>query len=351
MTRPGATRRARRGFSMLELAMASVVSTVVLFASFSVFSMLTKSNTRTHERFISTIDLERTRRAFHAAFLSLVTSPRAPLRSEATNPRAAVVAGDQEGAAEEPQRPEPTQAPRLRLAQDFSPRVSAALSAAGTDGFVPRLEMVVSRSPVPVKRRGSLSGALNAGGASDDRDRPDTSTSGGRLAIRGAFELVPHFTTPSERRRNPDAPQMVWELWWTPLPPIPENPEVEPPPISMAAGYPVKLCGDLIRATIRLRKDSGWQSQYDAASQTELPAFANVKLEFADGTKADWLFELDFSVGVEVALNPEDADPGAGPEAGPGGGGPGGGGPGGGGPGGGRGERWQRPVRTGGAPR
>jgi hypothetical protein len=140
-------------------------------------------------------------------------------------------------------------------------------------------------------------------------------------ALRGAFQLAPQRArrTPDSQPQPETAPPQAWELWWVPLPPRREADsavDAEPTPI----GRPYKVCSNIRALRWRMFDDRAFKTAHSAIWTSSLPAYIELQVETTAGLKADWLFEVDWSVGPEVpkstadasAANAEGADKGAG---------------------------------------
>jgi hypothetical protein len=184
----------------------------------------------------------------------------------------------------------------------------SAASAAGLGAGPQRLEMVLARSPLPVALPPIFGNEAPARPTSIEEERTNTMQSGGAAAIRGAFTLRPQ-TAPAGKDARPNVGQL-WELWWIPLPPIQDNPDLPPLPMSAAAGVPVRLCSDLVRCSWRFFRENEWRTEYRVTGARELPAYAETDIELANGIRGKWLMEIDYSTGAEfTASGLDESDP------------------------------------------
>jgi hypothetical protein len=191
-----------------------------------------------------------------------------------------------------------------------------------------RLEVAVSSSPVP----SSVSAAaLEAARRAASRSRSRDSTSSDRdererdygprdtaallnvgqgedeeetssRVIRGALELRPQRAR--SRTSRADLPeQVLWELWWVPLAPRTDVDADAPAPPAIGDAYLV--ASDIAYMQYRMFDDRTRKTTFQASFMQDIPAYVEVEVETARGLKANWLFEVSWSVGNEIA--PEQA--------------------------------------------
>lgn len=311
--------RSRRGFTLIELTLATSIAAVVIGASLAMFNAVDRADRKLAGRYDRAADIERTRRAFQNAFSSIATSERPRPRNQqgenlsgsaggATETRvdkANLTSGSNKSDQPSGDSVPPPPPPRVVLAADTGPDADPFLSAAG----IQRLEMVLTTSPVPVfKRVGSEEAQVAAAEAEAEDSRIDPSAAGGSRAIRGAFVLRPQQTRPGPDLRLDLADRPLMELWWMPLPPAQEDPTAEQLPLSLAAGYPTMLTTDVLRCTWRMYREGQWTEQHAATWRDELPAYVEVQMDFANGQSTKWLMEIDCVAMAEVTLNEEGAE-------------------------------------------
>lgn len=201
-----------------------------------------------------------------------------------------------------------TQPQRLEVALSASPVPStitpAALEAARRAASTGTSRDATSSSTSESSRNfGPRSSTLDAT-SSDEGDDPTSSR-----VIRGALELRPQRTR--SRTARPEAPeQVLWELWWVPLAPR-TDPDPEAPPPSMI-GDPFLVASDISYLQYRMFDDRVRKTSYQAAFMQDIPAYVEVEVETARGLKANWLFEVSWSIGNEL---PPDQTPSSGSDA------------------------------------
>jgi prepilin-type N-terminal cleavage/methylation domain-containing protein len=321
----------QRGFTLLELTLATAVAAVILGAALTMFNAVDRADRKLSGRFERAADIERTRRAFQSAFSSIATSERPRPRGEGAggppgspgNPGGTGGAGrgspssgsknlttpgekdtDQPSGDSVP----PPPPPRVVLAPDTGADSDPFLSASGAQ----RLELVLTSSPVPVfKREGAEEARIEEAEADAKDKRVDPSATGGSRAIRGAFVLRLQQTKPGPDARADLADRPLMELWWNPMPPAQEDPTAEPLPMALAAGYPTMLTADVLKCTWRMYREGQWMDQHTVTWRDELPAYAEVQMDFVNGQSVKWLMEIDYTAMAEVTANEsDDADGG-----------------------------------------
>jgi prepilin-type N-terminal cleavage/methylation domain-containing protein len=325
------TKHARRGFTLLELALATAVATVVIGAAMMLFFAVDRADRRLAGRFDRSMEVEQTRRALQNAFASIATSERPRPRNQPEDrsgtagargtdlggrnaPGSGSTGGGKAGEGSNKDGAKtgeagmsgdsvaPPPPPRIVLAPDTLAETDPSISALGFQ----RLEMVLSMSPVPVMKRADneearVDAAKDAAESSSASSRVDPTAEGGSMAIRGAFSLRPQ-SEPIGRDTRPDlTDRPQFELWWTPLPPAQEDPGAEPLPMSAAAGYPMRLGTGIVSCTWRFFKEGEWKTQHNATWRDDLPAYAEVQINYANGTGAKWLMEIDYTVMAEAS--------------------------------------------------
>ncbi len=298
----------RRGFTILELSLASAVAAMVIAGAFAVFTAVNKSDRRLAAQYVHTGEIERTRRAFLNTFTSFVMSDRPPPRrtgnestARATPVSPAKAEGDAientsksdpsaDGSKDGSAAPKPPP-PRIVLGPADSPDLFGQASQ--------RLEVVVSRSPVPAKMGSAQFKSVREEHLpTDTAARNNTATDGGSQAIRGAFILRPQDSKPAPDARANSV--NVQELWWVPLPPPAEEGDESARPMAASAGYPTRLLSDIVQCRWQFFQKEEWRDAIEVTWSNDLPAYVKVTIELANGTRTEWLLEIDYTVGAEV---------------------------------------------------
>ncbi len=181
------------------------------------------------------------------------------------------------------------------------------------------------RRTAPSERREApgIGGAEDGGAAEDGAEELSVEEEAALpvRAVRGAFEMHPQ---PPRGWRAPGIPQQpadvldpfvptgLWELWWMPLPP-PGSEDVEVSAREAAyagAGRPYLVAGDLKYVRFTAFFARGHRQDLVSTWTGDLPAYVELQAETAGGLKANWMFEVDWATGPEVAKRPERADRG-----------------------------------------
>ncbi|MBL8762548.1 MAG: prepilin-type N-terminal cleavage/methylation domain-containing protein, partial [Phycisphaerae bacterium] len=141
------SRRARRpgAFTLLEVILASAIGALVMIGALGVLMTLQRSDRLAGAKFERVTETERLHKVLGRAFSNLLMS---------TRPTRETRGGEGEGAA--PVGPPPP----ARLVLGVDPRLSGVVlrrretgQGGPGAGAAPRVEMVLSRSPVPVRSR------------------------------------------------------------------------------------------------------------------------------------------------------------------------------------------------------
>jgi hypothetical protein len=167
-------------------------------------------------------------------------------------------------------------------------------------------------------------------------------------ALRGCFEIRPMLTADARALRAQGKPVM-YELWWRPMPAAVEtkrkasaqtaspttNPaepaatdpsaegeletKVTDPRQLYAWGEPVLLADNLVKCNWKLYSEGQRRPAHHAVWEKELPAYVEFELQTRTGLYANWMFEIGWTKGPELASR-AGGGPGGGAGGGPGGG-------------------------------
>ncbi|MGQ0627430.1 MAG: PulJ/GspJ family protein [Phycisphaerales bacterium] len=294
----------RRGFTIIELVLASAVGALVVLGALGIFSMLGKAERRSELRADAATELARLHVAFQRAFRTIVTEvkPRPPRPTRAGTPAARPSTGTEPPPEEEP-APEVeevvlTGPPRLNLAIDENGR--------------PKIEVMVAASPVPIRLE---SGPVNLAALGFPE------VGGG---VWGKFELRPSPVAPTATPSTAPRFDVYWSVYKQKHKPITrvrarnrvdrsaedspegrlaedeaalENPEpVEPiDPRTLEFLGEVVIARDLVDLTVEFLATQEGRLQpartFSARFAQDLPAYVHITVEHKDGVKADWAFE------------------------------------------------------------
>lgn len=303
---------ARRGFTMLEMVLATVIAAVVLLAVGGIFGAVAVSDRASEAALARSSEFAMTQGAARRTFLRLVVAANREVAEDEVLPR-----------------------PRLALGPDPAARGA------------PRFEVVVSRPPVS----GALatSAAEWAFASQDDASLNFVSSDGSGGQERGVFELRPDGSRERVMTRlgleSPwwDAPSDVevdargmeihpaaftgakgtpvdtregttWTLWYRrmtaeeiaildmgsdPWPDGFQDDEIE---VRRLAGA-VRLATGLTEARWRVFKGDEWVTDYTALMVQDLPAFIQLRARAENGTFAEWLFEIGWTESERVGTD------------------------------------------------
>lgn len=245
----------RRGFTLLEVVVASMLGSIVLLGAIGVMGFMRDSDRRLSERFTDTADLAIVHAAVRRAMQTMVAAPTPP-NIHQSNAAASV----NETADQRAQR---LREEAMRLGRDTEekkkrPRFILESQVRGNSGpdAPRRLEVVLLDQPTP--------------------DPSPTAAT-----IRGAFEVAPEVDGLA--------------LMWVPI---------KPP------GRPVKLAGGIETITWEAlareqtdnrfaRKSGAWKDSFAALYTGDFPKAIRLGLVTRRGASVEWLFEPAVTTGGE----------------------------------------------------
>lgn len=296
----------RRAFTLLELAIASFLGTMIIIATFGVFGAINRADRRTAARFDRSTQLAVLQRAVQRAWDSVVMADGAEGITggrAATEAAAGADTGDEDPEAESE---EPLQPLRIHLQADpafegelMTRRVRLEQGwGAGEPTPAQRLELALSGPPATQSAddyRRTM--RLQEQGLLPVETGPEI---GADNSVRGAFEL-----------RREDAVtafgEQIYSLWWRPLarqdPVDPEEALPETPPavdVALAEGA-VKLVNEVIWARWRVFKGREWRDEFRAITVPDLPAYAELELTTPEMLTVNWIFEVAWTIGDDPA--------------------------------------------------
>ena len=302
---------ARRGFTMIEVTLALVLSGLVLAGCLSVFVALRNAESTFATRFERTNELDITRSSLSRAMLSLQMK-----EADTTT----VVRAGSEAQAEED---EESERPRLILQTDFTVDPDSS-------GWQPqRLEVVCATPPVPP---GLASRAAEWYTAQSKEDSLDFSAMDGSQGVtRGVFELrptgeretimsrlglssansAPITQNPyASNRPDPLAPPS-WTLWWRPIltneaeqlnagfGPLPDSVGTEDEIRERLAGA-IPLLREIERCVWEFYKEDEFINEHEGLEMDDLPAYAQFEVILTNQQYASWMFEVDWVLGDDA---------------------------------------------------
>lgn len=277
----------RRGFTLIELALAVAMSSVILLAAFGAFASLGRSHRELGDRFRQNADLERTRIVVKRAIESLVVAQESPPRPNAASP------GGGESTIDAFVRPSFF----LSHEEDSTaemPAPRASMKAVDDLRKPQRFECTLSRPLISSTASEADEQRRRERGTDVLERHANLGRQGSASATRGVFEMTPDRTRSGE-------PTGLWNLSWRPiraavLDRVPsylpaEDDEVVP----------------LLEGARSIRwlafQDSKMKASYTTSYMTELPAYLVLEVEMPSGLSAQWMFEIGITVGAEFDAN------------------------------------------------
>lgn len=293
-----------RGFSLLELVLASVIGSVIIVAAIGMFATLDSSERLGATRSDESWQLARLQTVMRRSFGTLVMSSQPDTRE---SPGISLRNTGNDAEADESEEDEDIGPLRFGLADDpFAGSVPLWKQRARTLHMgLPRsaqsLEVVLTQAPV----RGihNVPGAFRrVSRTTGNRQVSRVSDDGG---FRGVFELRPSHRVDKPGLMGRDAqsqddrvaelsgqrPQS-WTLWWRPV-----DPTVQVDPLAAAADA-VVVATNLVRCDWQVFEVDHWSDQYAAVFATDLPAYVKMQVETTSGLAGEWLFEIGWTVGM-----------------------------------------------------
>ena len=286
----------RRGFTLLELAVASFLGTAIIVATMGVFAAIARADRRTAARFDRSTQLALLQRSVQRAWDSVVMAD------------SGVTAGLDPEAAEPEDPGEPLPPLRILLEPDpalarmtMSRRVALAQGWGAGEAISPqRLELAVSATPATQSARDSRRTLrLQEQGLLPVETGPEVAQD---RSVRGAFEFRPEG-------RATAFGEEIYSLWWRPMAQAETAEELEeagrPFDVAMAEGA-VQLVEELIWARWRVFKRREWRESFRAISVPDLPAYAELEITTPEMMTASWIFEVAWTIGEDPSA-PEGA--------------------------------------------
>lgn len=150
-------------------------------------------------------------------------------------------------------------------------------------------------------------------------------------SLRGAFEIRPMLTDENIEAHKEGKP-ILYQLWWNPLPAAKDTSKTSPlsttsteaatqpaddPRTLQAWGEPVLLADNLVKCHWQFFSTGEKRSEHNAVWDRELPAYVEFEIQTKTGLYENWMFEVGWTKGPELAAMEDIA--GAGGAGGPGG--------------------------------
>lgn len=303
----------RHAFTLIELTMAIVIGTVILFAAMGMFHTMERADAIAEVRAEENTQLKRTQHVTNRAMGSLLVMSRedqqaADAAREAREQADGAFADEQPGAladALDPTEELPDLArPRVLLGPD--PRLQGVEMTRrvriGNEG------LGAPETTVPQRLELALSAPCVIPSFADEQRRYRIAQLGlapieigssvdAEGAVRGAFVFR------DERRVN-DLGLRVFSFWWLPVAgdaqdaAMIEAEQFDPALIDGA----VMLMDSVVWGRWRFFKEAQWRDEFAVFGELDLAAYGELELTTAQNVTVAWLFELAWTVGTD----PED---------------------------------------------
>ena len=166
--------------------------------------------------------------------------------------------------------------------------------------------------------RNRLNNAVQSGAASGNRRALSLNGNSGAAksgSLRGAFEIRPMLTDANLEARRGGNP-VLYELWWSPLPAAKDTSKtsalsanssaattaaLDDPRTVEAWGEPVLLADNLVKCRWQFFSTGEKRSAHSAVWDKELPAYVEFEIQTKTGLYENWMFEIGWSKGPELA--------------------------------------------------
>ena len=295
-----ATRASRRGFTALELMMATAIGAVVLLAAMGVFGMMERMDRFQSDRFREASDTAFAHTIVRRAMQTMVA--KAPIDSAEMIERSTGISRDEARPREE--RPDDgNNALRDEMAKRFNPMLHGLQGQykddrgknepLTLDGFgrviFPKSMFVLEPSGVLTTSNANAPSRLELTMLA----QPAPGAPASALFVRGAFEVEP-------RRKG-------WALVYRPI--LPEGEPIDLLDGVMALEWQVLVRGDEAGKSLFTRNALGrgqpenddkggvWKAAISAETPAEFPKAIRLRALLSTGRSIDWLFEPSITTG------------------------------------------------------
>lgn len=354
----------RAGFTLLEMLMAMTIGAMLVLVALGLLSAMVSTDRTLAARYEQTGDLQRVRIVMQRSFSTMLMPKRkqvtrgATARARAETEKKSESDADTESGSPTPRLdlgPDarlrafvmtprrlidaaPAQPQRLELVVTDSPvpdsagdymaslqRVAARGRADTVASDSPRLGSAEHSEPTSSAESGELRGRRRSDALASNQQAEDALADAAQSAVRahrGVFELWPHL--PRGAQRNLEAlrsaqaewgeqpgQNVLWELWWVPLPPrAPTLEELDPP--SGPVGEPFMIAENLRYVRWTAFDDRQRKLSLQVLRDLDIPAYIELEIETAAGITASWMFEAGYAAGPETPGTPDDKKSGDG---------------------------------------
>lgn len=275
-----------RGFTVIEVMLALMLSAVVLAAGLGLYRILHAAERTGEFRFERSADLAVTQMTLRKIMNTLVCAPAQPAQSTTTGNGASKTQAQGNGDDEEDQTQPGEQAAILAQPAPSTPVMFELRWQDVDDGLggvttAPVVELVVSEPPVPITSAVDRPDEQDLSRV-DDEHAEEALRLSNRLTetVRGVIEVVPDPTG--------------WRLQWRPI-----NPAGEPYPLVSSIATAEDGGPDLTWETLsrdEKNTDDPWRNVCSARIHGEFPQAVRLVFETTDNEYTDWLFETHDSV-------------------------------------------------------
>lgn len=317
---------ARQGFTLIELSMAIVIGSVILFAALGMFQTMERADSIADVRAEENSQLQRTQRVTSRAMGSLLVMSRqdqqtaSAARTAQEQAEEAIADGRGLGGGQDETRDQETLDGLAATVGQFRPRVLLE-----PDPRLQGVQMVrrvrigdqglgAPESTTPQRLELALSAPCVIPSYADEQRRITIAQLGLRPveigssvdaegAVRGAFVFR------DERRVN-QLGLRVFSFWWLPIAGDADDAatiEAEQLDPAIVDGA-VMLMDSVVWARWRFFKEAQWREEFSVMGELDLAAYGELELTTAQNVSVAWLFELAWTIGTD----PDEEDEGGG---------------------------------------
>ena len=201
---------------------------------------------------------------------------------------------------------------------------ASSSSSSGNLGSTGTSSSTTARGSGLRNRRNSAQGATAGGNRRSLSLNGNSANAAKSGSLRGAFEIRPMLTDANLEARREGKP-ILYELWWSPLPAAKDTSKtnvlsanssaattqpLDDPRTLEAWGEPVLLADNLVKCRWQFFSTGEKRSAHSAVWDKELPAYVEFEIQTKTGLYENWMFEIGWSKGPELATT--QADPAAG---------------------------------------
>lgn len=308
---------ARQGFTLIELAMAIVIGSIILFAGVGMFQTMERADSIADVRAEENSQLQRTQRVVSRAMGSLLVMSRqdqqaaSAARTAQEQAEQAVADGRGLGGGQDEAGEQETLDGLAATVEKYRPRVllepdprlqgvqMVRRVRIGEQGLGPpesrtpqRLELALSApcvipSYADEQRRLTIAKLglrpVEIGSSVDDDG-----------AVRGAFVFR------DERRVN-QLGLRVFSFWWLPIAGDADDAEaIEAEQLDPAiVDGAVMLMDSVVWARWRFFKETQWREEFRVLGELDLAAYGELELTTSQNVTVSWLFELAWTIGTD----------------------------------------------------